>query len=175
MRPQVLPSSRPRMVRLRATVLTVAVARSMIVGSSFSDFVFRSLWQNSDHRSRIRTFSRNGVPSSSLMNCLLLALVPFNPTIFIRCLQKPLWSLFPRSRSVSARCASSKYACMESCGNQLLQVRTRRSQSLPRGSIPGARGWGTQEMPRILPRCPCWCECGQGFGSLIPSMSAAAM
>ena len=46
--------------------------RSMIVGSSFSDFVFNSLWWNPVHRSRVRTLlSRNSVPSLSLINGLL--------------------------------------------------------------------------------------------------------
>ena len=136
----------------------------MIMGSSFSDFVFNNLWQNPAHRSRIRTLSRNSVPSSSLINCSLLASVPSNPTV-----SKPLWSLFARSRSVPARLRSTLEVLRQSpsAGSH-----AKISQCLPRGSIPGV---GTKELSCILPRCPCWNVCGQGFGRLTPSsMSAVA-
>ena len=60
--------------------------RSMIVGPSFSDFVFKRLWQNPDHYPRILTLFRNNnsVMCSSLMKCSLLALVPSSPTVLFR-------------------------------------------------------------------------------------------
>ena len=78
--------------------------RAMIVGSRSSDFVLnRLLWQNPAHRTRIRTLSRNSVPSSSLVNCSLLDFVNSNPAVLFK---NPLWSLLARNLPVSARCPS---------------------------------------------------------------------
>ena len=55
------------------------------VGSNFGDFLFRSVWKNPRHRSRMRTLSLRSVPSSSMMTCSLLAFRPPNPTTPFKC------------------------------------------------------------------------------------------
>ena len=60
---------------------------------------------------------------------------------------------------------------MYPCGNHLLQIRTLSTYSRPHDSISGV---GLQELPRILPRSPCYLEHGRCFGRLAPSKSALA-
>ena len=52
----------------------------MVMGSSFSDFAFKSLSKNLTHRSRVPTLYRNNVPFSSLLTCSFLAFF-FLPTL----------------------------------------------------------------------------------------------
>ena len=54
--------------------------RTVVVRSSLGEFLFRRVWQNPSHRLRMRTLSLSSVPSSSIMNCSLLAFRPPNPT-----------------------------------------------------------------------------------------------
>ena len=82
----------------------------MVHKSSLGDFLFRKFWKNPPHRLRMRTLPHSGVPSSSIINCSLLAFRPPNPNVPFKCLSKSRWSLSASSLSVPAM-YSSKEAC----------------------------------------------------------------
>ena len=109
------------MVRLHAILLSGRGGNiSMIVGSSLSDFALKSMSKNLTHRSR--TSSRNSVPFSPIMTCSFLDFslptLPYSSGAY---------------RTLAGRCpiVVSRFRrgalkiSMYSCGDHLLQIRTR--------------------------------------------------
>ena len=77
------------MVHLRATVEASRRQEVDDRGVEFQRFRVREFVVEPRHGSRIRTLSRNGAPSSSLLNCSFLALAPSSPTCFSGALKIP--------------------------------------------------------------------------------------
>ena len=106
---------------------------SIMLGSSLCGFVFKSVWWNLAHRSRTGTISRNTVSSSFLTNCALSRLFPFKlcDTLHVPIEPSPVvvrWQSFGFGELLFK-------IGMNSCGNDLQQVRIYDPQCLPQYPI----------------------------------------